>query len=131
MPDRELTAVRIIIRFEAVMLDYLSPGCVSMQGHSEKLKVQEADGGKSRSWRRNVARLNLSVSRLEEDMEKLEKVFPQVSVQRHGPLRACNCTALSTCRSIAEHATSRFWRAGGLGSRFRRPLHHAAGVVGA
>ncbi len=41
--------------------------------------MQEADSGKSRSWRRNVSRLNLSVSRLEEDMEKLEKIFPQVS----------------------------------------------------
>jgi len=39
--------------------------------------VQQAESGKSRSLRRNVARLNTSVMRLEEDMEKLERVFPQ------------------------------------------------------
>ena len=48
-----------------------------MQEHSGKLKIQQAEGGKSRSWRRNLARLNLLVSRLEEDMDKLERVFPQ------------------------------------------------------
>jgi hypothetical protein len=68
---------------------------VEAQGHSEKLKVQEADGGKSRSWRRNVTRLNLSVSRLEEDMEKLEKVFPQVG----GP-PACEAVNLHLCASM-------------------------------
>ncbi len=47
------------------------------QEHSGKLKVQQAESGKSRSLRRNVARLNTSVMRLEEDMEKLERVFPQ------------------------------------------------------
>ena len=49
----------------------------SVQEHSGKLKVQQAESGKSRSLRRNVARLNTSVTRLEEDMDKLERVFPQ------------------------------------------------------
>ena len=67
------------------------------QEHSGKLKVQQAESGKSRSLRRNVARLNTSVMRLEEDMEKLERVFPQ----------ACASCARVTCCESSSWAALR------------------------
>ena len=62
------------------------------QEHSGKLKVQQAESGKSRSLRRNLARLNTSVTRLEEDMEKLERVCPQAWAS-HALIRAAAARA--------------------------------------
>ena len=76
---------------------------VHVQEHSGKLKVQQVEGGKSRSWRRNVAWLNTCVSRLEEDMEKLERVFPQAWPHLSKPAHP----VCSLFHSVASHSAHR------------------------
>jgi len=50
------------------------------QDKAAALKQEERDHGKGRRWRGQLRKPNALVSLLEEDQDKLEKVYPQVDV---------------------------------------------------
>ena len=49
-----------------------------LQDSAAKLRKQDREGGKSRSWRREYRLLTQQVVALEEDEKALEVVYPQV-----------------------------------------------------
>lgn len=49
-----------------------------MQSMAEMMKRQDREGGKNRTWRGNLRRLQKEVIQLEEDEIALDAVFPQV-----------------------------------------------------
>ena len=73
----------------------------SVQDVGDKLKREEREFGRGRKFRSKIRTLEQQVLLLEEDQEKLEKVFPQVSIP-------AACPFAGTCRlSGIVHAGSK------------------------